>query len=316
MSEFFPWKEIITPKITQRIFKLFKNQRLCLPFMARWIESLDFSDYDLVVCSSSWFAHWAITKPECKFIVYYHAPARYMWDWTNEYKKEIWANRWLKWYILNKLFLKLRIWDFIASKRSDIAFANSSNTQSRITKYHRKDSIVLYPPIETTRFQKVLADDFGFPLADLWFQKGEYYIIISALTEFKRLDVAIEWFKKIPQSNLIIIWDWEHKEELIKLAWDSNNICFVWPQYWDDLVNIVQNSKWLIFPWEEDFWMVPVEALAAWKPVFALKKWGLLETVTAWITWDFFHDVEWEDFVERFEEFNQKNNDWIQSIGS
>lgn len=317
MSEFFPGKKIITPKITQRIFKLFKNQRLCLPFMARWVESLDFSKYDLVICSSSGFAHGAITKPECKFVVYCHAPARYMWDWTNEYKAELWVGKTFKWnilwFFLNRLFLKMRIWDVMASKRSDITFANSSNTQSRITKYHRKESIVLYPPIETTRFQKQLSEDLEFHLEDLWVEKWEYYIIISALTEFKRLDVAIKWFKKLPDSKLVIIWDWsnDYKQELVNLKWEDNdNIYFVWPQYWDDLVNIVQNSLGLIFPGEEDFWMVPVEALAAWKPVFALSKWGLLETVTAWITWEFFDDVEWSDFVEKFALFNKNNADW------
>ena len=119
---------------TQKIYNLSKKQRFCLPFMSKSIEQLDFSYYDVVLCSSSWFAHWAITKPETKFIVYCHSPARYMWDWTNEYKKDIWANSGIKWFILNKLFLKLRQWDYIASKRADITLANSKNTQNRITK--------------------------------------------------------------------------------------------------------------------------------------------------------------------------------------
>jgi len=140
--------------LTQKIYNLTKKQRICLAFMAKSIEQLDFSEYDVVLCSSSWFAHWAITKPETKFIVYSHSPARYMWDWTNEYKKDIWADKWLKSFILNKLFLKLRQWDFIASKRSDITLANSKNTQSRITKYHRKQSEILYPPVETNRFSE------------------------------------------------------------------------------------------------------------------------------------------------------------------
>jgi len=95
---------------------------------------------------------------------------------------------------LNKLFLKLRIWDYIASKRSDISLANSSNTRSRITKYFRKDSSVLYPPIETKRFQKEIDNNSILNSFSLQEKEvpAEYYIIISALTEFKRLDIAIK----------------------------------------------------------------------------------------------------------------------------
>ena len=112
MWKFFP-KQKIHPQVftlfTQKIYNLFKKQRLCLTHMSKAVESLDFSWYDVVLCSSSWFAHGAITKPSTKFIVYYHSPARYLWDWTNEYKKDIWFNSWIKWYFLNSLFLKLRI---------------------------------------------------------------------------------------------------------------------------------------------------------------------------------------------------------------
>ncbi|MDR2641106.1 MAG: hypothetical protein LBC61_07665 [Candidatus Peribacteria bacterium] len=77
---------------TQKIYSLFKKQRFCLPFMASSVENFDFSEFDVVLCSSSGFAHGAITKPETKFIVYYHSPARYMWDWTNEYKRDLGLN--------------------------------------------------------------------------------------------------------------------------------------------------------------------------------------------------------------------------------
>ena len=289
------------PKITQRIYRLFWNQRFCLPFMTRWVESLDFSEYDVVIASSSWFAHWAITKPETKFIVYSHSPARYLWDWTNEYKKDIWFSSWIKWYILNKLFLKLRIWDYIASKRSDITIANSSNTASRIKKYHRKKSIILYPPVEWERF-KVSPS----PVKERG-QGGEvkdYYIIVSMLSHYKKIEVAVNAFNCMSDKKLLIIWWGDFKGELEELA-SWNNISFVWPKYWNELVQLVQESKWLIFPWEEDFWIVPVEAMFAWIPVFAYRWWGLLETNVEWVTWEFFDDNTWKDFVEKFEKFDE-----------
>ena len=83
---FFPKEKINTQVFSlpsQKRYNWTKKQRVCLPLMPRSIEQLDFSKYDIVLCSSSGFAHWAITKPETKFIVYYHSPARYLWDWTN-----------------------------------------------------------------------------------------------------------------------------------------------------------------------------------------------------------------------------------------
>lgn len=302
----FPKDKVKVASITQRIYKLTKNQRFCLPFMPRAVESLDLSDYDIVLCSSSWFAHWAITKPETKFIVYYHSPARYLWDWTNEYKKDIWFDKWIKWYILNKLFLKLRIWDVIASARVDINLANSKNSASRVKKYYRKDSEILYPPIETNRFSKEIEKVWILEKLNI----NNYYIIISALTEFKKIEVAIEWFNKMPDKNLVIIWAWNHWDAL-KSKVKQDNIIFTWARYADELVELVQWSKWLVFPWEEDFWIVPIEAMAAWKPIFAYA-WGwLLETVLPDQTGNFFQDKSWYDFVPKFQEFDQKIKNWF-----
>lgn len=296
----FP-KEKITSvaRPSQRIYNIFKNQRFCLPLMPKAVESLDFSDYDYVVSSSSWFAHWAITWKNTKLITYYHSPARYLWDWTNEYKKDIGYDKGIKWLLLDRLFLQLRKWDFAASKRSDISLANSNNTKWRIKKYFRKDATLLYPPVETSRFSQEINTK----------SNGErYYIILSALTEFKRIKVGIEGFNKYPSANLIIIWDGDHRETLEKsVTW--KNIEFVWAKYANELVELVQNSEGLIFPGEEDFGIVPIEVMAAGKPVFAYRGWWLLETVLEWKTWEFFDNKDGQDFVERFKIFDE-NNVW------
>lgn len=287
---------------TQKIYNLTKKQRLCLPYMSSSIEKLDFSEYDVVLCSSSWFAHWAITKPETKFIVYYHSPARYMWDWTNEYKRDISKNKFIKSiliFILNRMFLKLRQWDYISSQRVDISLANSSNTQNRIRKYYRKESEVLYPPVETNRFWKKI---------DIKNEYWDYYLIISALTEFKKIEVAIKAFNKMPEKKLLIVWAWDYRKDLEEIK--KENTIFLWAKYSEELVWIVQNTKGLIFPWEEDFWIVPIEVMAAWKSVFAYKWWWLLETVIEWKTWEFFENKNWEDFVEKFKIYDKNNSEW------
>lgn len=289
---------------SQKIYNFTKKQRFCLPLMPRSIEQLDFSEYDVVLCSSSWFAHGAITKPETKFIVYYHSPARYIWDWTNEYKKDIGFDAGIKAYFLNKLFLQLRIWDVIASNRVDIVLANAENTAGRIKKYYRRESEILYPPVEVSRFQKEWISE-----KNSFFEANDYYIIISALTEFKKIDIAISAFNQMPNKNLLIIWAWDADETLKKQV-NWKNIVFSGPQYWDQLVSLVQNSLGLVFPGEEDFWIVPIEVMAAWKPVFAYHGGWLLETVKQWVTWDFFYNKDGSDFVKYFQLFDDKNNNW------
>lgn len=302
----FP-REKISPQVwkskTQKRYNLFKKQRFCLALMTISVENFDFSEYDLVICSSSWFAHWAITKPETKFVVYCHSPARYMWDWTNEYKRDLGLNSWWKKYFLKpfieRTFYKNRQWDLMASSRADLIIANSKNTSNRIKKYYKRESKILYPPVETQRFAKILEkNNFEKP-----FEK--YYIIISALTEFKKIEIAISWFNEL-EENLLIIWAGDFRENLEKLT-KKENIKFVWAKYDDELVFLVQNSSGLIFPWEEDFGIVPIEVMSAWKPVFAYKGWWLLETNIEWVTWSFFEDKNWKDFIEKFEIFHKNN---------
>jgi len=288
VGKIFP-RDQVHPSCTslpsQRIYKLLKKQRLCLPFMKSSVEKLDFSSYDRVIVSSSWFAHGLKTGPKTKTIIYYHAPARYMWDWTHEYRKEIGMNRGIKWYFYGNFMKKLRLWDYNAAKNNDILLANSATTQSRIKKYFRRESKIVFPPIETQRFAKKI----NSLLNPLPFQGT---------------------FKNMPHANLLIIWAGEHKTELEKISGGKENIKFAGAQYWDDLVSLVQNSLGLIFPGEEDFGIVPIEVMAAGKPVFALNRWGLTETVIAGKTGDFFENPDGSDFIKKFQIFHTYNLAW------
>lgn len=304
VGKVFPKEKIkYIPSSTQNIYTLFWNQRLCLPFMAKAIESIDLSQYDVVIADSSAFAHGCITKPETKFIVYYHTPTRYLWDWTNEYKRDIGWNRWVKWWILNGLFAKLRIWDVNASARHDITLANSHNVAKRLKKYYWLDAKVIYPNVDIYAFDREVSPHF---ISKIPFKK--YYIIISALTEFKKVDIAIKAFGSMKDKNLVIVGSGNYQKSLEKIAWE--NIYFTGRIEWDDFLDAMQKSSGLIFAWEEDFGIVPIEAFGAGKPVFAYR-WGwLAETMVPWVTGEFFDEKDGSDFVEKFEIFEQNIIKW------
>ncbi len=301
VGQIFP-KNKIDPQVfslkSQKIYNLFKNQRFCLKYMPLSVEQLDFSWYDIVLASSSWFAHWAITKPETKFIVYYHSPAWYMWHQTHNYQRMILQNKnflikfFLKYYLL-KTLNKLRIWDFIASQRNNIRIVASKSAKQRLKKYYKKDSIILYPPVEIDKFYNN-------------FQKQDYFVSIWMLTESKNFEFLIKIFNDFPEKKLKIIWDWHLKNYLQKLI-KSKNIELLWYKSWKDLYNLVAKAKWAILAWVEDFWIAWIEALAWNTPVLALNAWWYKETIIPWITGELF-ELKKEDFKKKLTLF-EKNID-------
>jgi len=300
-KDFPRWK--IHPQVftlpSQKRYSWTKRQRLSINVMARSVEQLDLSEYDLVLCSSSSFAHGCITKPETQFIVYYHSPSGYLWHQTNEYKKMIGWNSWIKSFFLNNFFLKTRIWDYTASARVDTPVIASKIASKRIKKYYnRNDFEIIYPPVETKRFIT----------ASQKFTQKDYYITISALTEWKNVDVIIKSFNKMPEQKLVIVWVWDQEKKLKNLA-TSKNIKFVWYKSWSELEKIVCESKWGIFSWVEDFWIAAVEVMAGWKPVFWINQWWITETSIAGKTWEFYSSEN--DFIEKFTVFHQNNINWV-----
>ena len=288
---------------SQRCYQLTKNARLSLVFMQRSIKTLDLRDYDIVLVSSSSFAHRCEVWKHTKKIVYYHAPARYLWDWTHEYRRSIRMNVGILGFFYGQYMKHLRIWDLEAWGQSHIALANSQTTQGRIKKYYRKDSDIVYPPVDTQRFATKLRGDLCTWKREV--AKWNFYIILSALTEFKRIEIALHAWKHISNVDLYIIWEWSYQSELEKLS--GTHTHFLWAKFWDELVFLVQKSLGLIFPWEEDFGIVPIEILAAGKPVFALRAWGLTETLAEWVSWEFFEDANGSDFETAFHRFHKNN---------
>lgn len=284
-------REFLNTQIKTSFLQKYVNWKFPYQFLIRKmplaIESFDFSDYDLVISSSSAFAHGIITNLETKHVCYCHSPMRYAWDYTNEYKKEKGGK--FKQFLISWLLHKVRIWDQIAASRVDQYLANSTNVQKRIQKYYHTDSKVIFPPVSLDRF-KVTSEH------------QNYYLIVSALTGFKRLDLAIEAFNQLGEK-LIIIGDGAERKNLQKIA--NQNIDFKGRLPDSEVTEYLQNCKALIFPGEEDFGITPVEAMACGKPVLGYGKGGLVETVLPSKTGEFFTELSVKSFLKGFEKMNQ-----------
>ncbi|HIQ57754.1 TPA: glycosyltransferase [Candidatus Gracilibacteria bacterium] len=287
-GEIFPEHKVKTSFLQKYINFGIPKQFLISQF-PQAIESFNFDEYDLVISSSSAFAHGIITATNVFHLSYIHAPMRYAWDYTHQYQKE----KLTSWKKILTPFLwstlkNLRIWDYCARDRADVICANSKTTARRIEKFWRKDSIVLYPPVNTKRFNKKLENNsFDTNL------KNNFYCIVSMIEPFKNIKLAVQAFQNMPDKKLIIIGDGSQKTELEKLSQNNKNIIFLGRQPDSVVTQHMQNCKAFIFPGLEDFGITPVEANACEKPVIFYNKGGVTETIL---------DTEKEQTGIKFEE--------------
>ncbi len=199
----FP-KNRIRPSPLQNFPRFLQNRRrYFFSWMPRFIESFDFSKFDVVISSSNAFAHGIVTDLKTKHLSYCHSPMRYAWDWTHEYLEE---NRifGFKRRVVQKLLSDLRVWDYYAADRVDHYLANSKTVQQRIRKYYRKESDILYPPVDLDHFH-------------LSKNRENYFLIVSTLAPYKNVELAIHLFNKI-QKKLVIIGEGDDRARLERLA--------------------------------------------------------------------------------------------------
>lgn len=262
------------------------NVRYLLPMIPRTIEDWDFSKFDLVISSSSAFTHGVLTGPQTRHISYFHSPMRFAWDWTHEYIKEQRVGL-IRKIAIAHILKKIRMWDCTAASRADTAIANSKNVQSRIKKYYRRDAEIIYPPVDVSRFKTSKSNE-------------DFFLIISTLTPYKRIDLAIQLFNKI-RRKLVIIGDGPQKEFLQNISGDT--IDFLGFKDDKTTTEYLMNCRALIFPGEDDFGITPVEAMACGKPVLAFGRGGARETVVEGVTGEFFNEptiASMEDALARF----------------
>ncbi len=272
----------IETSIIQKLPGGIRHYKWYLYFMPMAVEFFDLRPYDLVISDASAFSKGVITAPDTIHICYCHTPTRYLWSDAHEYLNELPYNKWLK-KIISLVLGRLRLWDYSAAQRVDYFIANSRTVAARIKKYYRRDSAIIYPPVETERFS----------LSDLSRQAPaeRYFLAGCRLAPYKRIDLVIEAFKGLgPDYRLKIFGDGIDLPRLKNLAAGRENIEFLGRISEEEKARLFAGAQAFINPQEEDFGITVVEAMASGRPVIAYQKGGATETVIAGKTGLFFSE--------------------------
>lgn len=286
----------------QRISRTGIDFRHFLPLFPWAIERFDMSSYDMVLSFSHCVAKGIIPRQGATHICYCHTPVRYAWHLRESYLRSISP---LGRPVARFMLERLRRWDKGVSGRVTHFIANSRNVRDRIASAYGRDSMVLYPPVDCSRFTPDNGDD-------------GYYLIVSALVPYKRIDIAVDAFTG-SRRRLLIVGSGPELERLKSRA--GSNIEFV-PRADDAAVaRYMQRCVALIFPGEEDFGLVPVEAQACGKAVIAFGCGGALETVIGFDdpegrqpTGIFFHDQSAAGLVAAIDRFESRRDSFSSSV--
>ena len=234
-----------------------------LPLFPRAIESFDMSGYDLILSSSHCVAKGVKAPPGSLHLCYCYTPMRYTWDRREDYFPPEKMNPWRRkaiYFILDRL----QKWDRESSKRVDSFIACSENVRERIKRYYGRRAGLIYPPVDTEFFTP---GDEG----------EDFYLVVSALVPYKRIDLAVEAFNRLGLP-LLIIGTGPEMENLKRIA--KGNVEFLGWQSQQELREYYRRCRALIFPGVEDFGIVPVETQACGRPVIAYGEGGASETVS------------------------------------
>jgi len=258
--------------------------RALLPLYPYAMEALDLRGYDLVISSSSAWAHGVIADADAIHLCYCHNPFRYAWN-----AREVTLSKYdpLRRAVLGFVFQRWRQWDWIAAQRVDFYAANSETTRKRVKRYFGREADVLYPPVETTRFAPG-------PV-------GSDYVVLSELMPHKRIDLAVEAFSEL-QLPLTVVGNGPDARRLRRIAGPS--IRFTGRVSDDEAAALLSSAKALVVTATEEFGIAAVEAQAAGRPVIALNEGGVRETVVEGETGVFFERPEPASLVEAVRGFD------------
>jgi glycosyltransferase involved in cell wall biosynthesis len=274
----------VNTSFLQRLRPTARSFRPLLPFYPYAMEALDLSGYDLVVSSSSAWAHGVIVDPDAVHVCYCHNPFRYAWNARDETLNQRGV---LQRAALRMVFQRWRQWDWIAAQRVDRYIANSETTRRRIRRYFGRESDVVYPPVETSRFSPGPVSDF--------------YVVLSELMPHKRIHLAVEAFNAL-RLPLVVIGNGPDARRLRRLA--GPTISFAGRVSDTRAAELLSASRALVVTATEEFGIAAVEAQAAGRPVIALAEGGVRETVQEGLTGTFYDEATPEALVDAVARFD------------
>ncbi len=281
-------KHKIHTSFLQKIPGVFKSYRNFLPLFPAAIESFNLKDYDLIISSSHCVAKSVKHNKSIKNFCYCHTPMRYAWDqFDNYFSRE--KNGALKFALISAIMPHLRRWDAKTSGRVSRYIANSNHVKKRIEKYYNAPAEVIYPPVDTNYYTVNHSQ-----------KREDFYLAVSALTEYKKIDFLVDAFLKMPKEHLVVIGTGPMLAQLEKKAQGNKNIHFLGKVPRDIIRDAYQRAKVFLFPGEEDFGITNAEAQACGTPVLAYNVGGATEVVIPGETGEFF-DGTTEDFIKKLD---------------
>ncbi len=287
---FEDWTIISSP--LQHIYKFLPDFRYALPGIPFALRFFDFSQYDLVISSSSTFAKNIHVPKHVLHISYCHTPTRFLWSESDSY-----LNEELPWFLkpsapLLRLYLAwMRRWDYVCAQRVNFFIANAKNVRERIKKYYHRESAVIYPAINTSFFHPVAP-------------KENYYLLAGRLQAHKRSQIVVEAFNKL-RKELHVVGTGRVLEHLKTIA--GENIHFLGRVDDEILRREYSGAKAFLYPQEEDFGLMPLEAMACGTPVIAYAKGGALETVIPGKTGALFLEQSEQAVINAVHEFENQH---------
>lgn len=285
-------KEIHTTFIQKMPFGI-KKYKWYLPLMPRAIERLNLKNYNLIISSSSALIKGVKTNKNQLHICYCHTPPRYLWIETKSYLNTAPIPFFVR-PLMPTVLSYLRKWDLKASKRPNFYIANSVNVQNRIKKYYNRDSMPIFPSVDTIKFRP---NSQVRPA-----RSGNYYLLVSRIEPYKKVDLVIEAFKKL-NLPLKVVGAGSRFDEYKSIK--AKNIEFVGLVSDEKLVKYYQNSIATIFPQEEDAGIVPLESMATGRPVIAYGKGGALESVIDGKTGVLFQEQTVDGLISALKKFQK-----------
>lgn len=279
----------LSTSFLQRLPRWVRKRRFGLPLYPLAPETFDLSRYDVVLTSASAFVKGVVTRPGSIHICYCHSPTRFLWDLSHTVGEE-WRHRSVRHGLLQLTLHGLRMWDQMAARRVDVFVANSRTTKERIAKYYRRDAVVLTPPVAGAHVHGAVRDA----------EERTIFLCVSRLSPYKRVDLVIETCTKL-NLPLVVAGAGRDQSRLRRLAGPTVSLRGFVPE--EELLRLYATARAVIFPSDDDFGLVPIEAMAAGTPVLALRRGGARETVVEGTTGEFFDEPVEEllaDCIRRF----------------